>query len=117
MTQDNPNDLQTLPPEEHARLANTVMRRQAALSLRVAIVFVLLLLGLPLFNLYGAEIANTRLFGFSATWLFLGILFFPITWLLSAYFVRASDRIEGESAQWKEEVSEYVRVNTEEDEQ
>ena len=115
--QDNPNDLQTLPPDQHARLASLVMRRQAALSLRVAVVFLLLLVGLPLFNLYAPQLANTRVLGFSVTWLFLGILFFPITWLLSAYFVRESDRIEGESARWRSEVSETVRVNAEEDQQ
>lgn len=113
--QDNPNDLQTLPPEQHARLANVVMRRQAALSLRVAVVFLVLLLGMPLFNFYFKDLANTRVLGFSATWLFLGILFFPITWLLSAYFVRQSDKIEGESAQWRDEVSDYVKRNAQED--
>ena len=115
--QDNPNDLTTVPPEQQARLANLVMRRQAALSLRVAILFLLLLVGLPLFNLYAPEIANTRILGFSAAWLFLAILFFPITWLLSAYFVNASDRIEGESAQWRNEIKEYVEKNTQEDQQ
>jgi uncharacterized membrane protein (DUF485 family) len=115
--QDNPNDLQTVPPEETARLANLVMRRQAALSLRVAVIFLLLLIGVPLFNTYAPEIANTRVLGFSATWLFLAVLFFPITWLLSAYFVKASDRIEGESAQWRSEISAYVEKNIEEDAQ
>ncbi|HLK58903.1 MAG TPA: hypothetical protein VKU00_20180 [Chthonomonadaceae bacterium] len=114
---DPSNDQPILPPEEHGRLAKAVMRRQAALSLRVAVIFLLLLIGLPLFNLYGASIANTRIFGMSATWLFLGILFFPITWLLSAYFVRESDRIEGESARWRDEISAYVQANTEEDAQ
>ena len=28
--------------------------------------------------------------------LFLGLLFYPITWLLSAYFVRASEAVERE---------------------
>ena len=112
---DRSKDFESLPPEEHARLAGVVMRRQAGLSLRVAIIFLLLLIGLPLFNLYGASIANTRIMGFSLTWLFLGLLFFPITWLLSAYFVRESNRIEGESTQWREEISGYVEANTQED--
>ena len=115
--QDDPNDSQTISPGEHNRLATTVMRRQAKLSVCVAIVFMLLLIGLPLFNLYAPTIANMTVLGFSATWLLLGILFFPITWLLSAIFVRESNRIEGESARWRSEVSEYVRINTEEDSQ
>ena len=85
-----------LTVEEQTRLAQTVMRRQGALSLRVAAVFVILLLGLPLFNLYKPEWATAPIFGFPATWLFLGVLFYPITVLLSIYFVRHSDRIEAE---------------------
>lgn len=88
-------------PEQHARLAHLVMRRQAALSLRVAMVFIVLVFGLPLVNYYLPEIANAPVGGFTATWLFLGILFFPITWFLSAYFVRQSDRIEAECMDWR----------------
>ena len=88
-----------LSPNEQARLAQAMMRRQGALSLRVASVFVILLLGLPLVNLYAPALAATPLFGFSASWLFLGVLFYPITILLSVYFVRHSDRIEAETAQ------------------
>ena len=99
--QGNRQDIQQLSPEEHARLAHAVMRRQATLSIQVAFVFITLLFGLPLFNFWFAEQANHPVFGFTATWLFLGILFFPITWLLSAYFVRRSDRIESECADWR----------------
>ena len=95
----------------------TIMRRQAALSLRVAAVFVLLLILLPLANLYLPDLMGTKISGFTLTWIILAILFYPITWLLSAYFVRESDRIEGESASWHEEISEYVRTNKEEDQQ
>jgi len=83
---------------EQAGLLRRLMRRQAALSLRVAAVFVLLLLGLPLLNLYAPQLAATRVGGFTFSWLFLGVLFYPITWILSAYFVRNSDRIEAELA-------------------
>ncbi|HZP84722.1 MAG TPA: DUF485 domain-containing protein [Chthonomonadaceae bacterium] len=94
-------DIHSLPAEEQARLAHTVMRHQAALSVRVAIVFLALVFGLPLVNFYLPELANRPVLGFTATWLFLGVLFFPITWLLSAYFVRQSDRIEAEFADWR----------------
>ena len=90
------------PPvlKDHARLAHFVMARQASLSLRVAAVFAIMLLGLPLVNYYLPELANTSVGGFTATWLFLGVLFYPITWVLSAYFVKQSDRIEAECADW-----------------
>lgn len=94
-------DLHSLLPEEHALLAQHVMREQAALSLKIAVVFVILVFGLPLFNNFLPELANTRIFGFTATWLFLGVLFFPITWALSAYFIRESNRIESECADWR----------------
>lgn len=79
-------------------LADYVMRRQLALSLRVAAVFVLLLFGLPLVNLNLPEAANRLIFGFPASWLFLGLLFYPIVVLLSIYFVRNSDAIEADCA-------------------
>jgi len=78
---------------------DSVMRQQARLSLRVAGIFIVILIGMPLINLYLPDLANRQIFGFSATWFFLGIGFFPITWLLSAYFIRESNRIEAELAQ------------------
>ena len=77
------------------------MRRQARLSLRVASIFILLILGLPLFNYFLPDLANRNVGGFTLSWLFLGVLFYPITWLLSGYFIRESDRIEAECADWR----------------
>lgn len=91
------NPLAALSLEEQGQLAQKMMRRQGALSLRVAAVFTVLLLGLPLVNYFLPNLANTTVFGFSATWLFLGVLFYPITVLLSLYFVKHSDRIEQET--------------------
>lgn len=86
----------TLPvdPAAQAALIRTVMGRQAALSLRVAAVFLVLIFGLPVFNWLMPEVAGARVGGFTFTWLFLGVLFYPLTWLLSGYFVRESDNIE-----------------------
>ena len=89
------------PDSEYAELANTIMHRQAALSRRVAAVFLVIVFGLPLANFLWPEQANRPAFGFTATWLFLGVLFYPITWLLSWYFIRESDQIEAESVHWK----------------
>lgn len=85
-------------PATLERLAGAMMRRQGALSIRVSIVFLSLILGLPLLNWLLPEVASQSVGGFTLTWLFLGVLFYPITWLLSAYFIRASDRIEAEIA-------------------
>jgi uncharacterized membrane protein (DUF485 family) len=87
-----------LTPEEARHLASRLMREQAALGLRVAAVFVVLLLGMPLANLYLPEIAGSKVLGFTATWLLLGVVFYPITWVLSVYFVRQSDEIEARHA-------------------
>jgi hypothetical protein len=86
--------------EQYAELAHAVMHRQAALSRRVAAVFLIILFGLPLFNHFYPLAANRPAFGFTATWLFLGVLFYPITWFLSWYFIRESDKIEAESHTW-----------------
>ena len=79
-------------------LLRSIMRRQARLSLGVAAIFLVLVLGLPLVNQYLSTLAQAGIAGFTATWLFLGVLFYPITWLLSAYFVRASEEVEHEIA-------------------
>lgn len=94
-----------LPRVEHAHngerathdqsaLVRTIMRRQAALGLRVAAVFVLILVGLPLLNLYLPDLMGTHIGGFTLTWLLLAVLFYPVTWLLSWWFVKGSDGIE-----------------------
>ena len=90
-----------LSTDELARLADRIMRRQAGLSLRVATVFLVLLLGLPLVNAQWPELANTSVGGFTATWLFLAVLFYPITVALSFYFVNKSDKIEAECTDWR----------------
>ena len=92
-------DLHKLSEEDQAQLARTVMRRQGALSLRVAAVFIVLVLGVPLVNYYLPEWANTPIYGFTATWLFLGVLIYPITVALSFYFVDRSNRIEASCAE------------------
>lgn len=86
------------PAADEDALLRAIMRRQARLSLGVAAVFLVLVLGLPLVNQYAPALAQLPVTGFSTTWLFLGVLFYPLTWLLSAYFVRASEAVEQETA-------------------
>jgi uncharacterized membrane protein (DUF485 family) len=85
-----------LTPEQARRLGERLMKEQAALGLRVAAVFAVLLFGLPLLNWFLPDIMGQAVAGFTPTWLLLGVLFFPITWFLSLYFVRESNRIEEE---------------------
>src|SRR5947207_15854093 len=79
-------------------LASALMRRQAALGMRVAALFLVLILGLPLVSFFRPEWSQVAIGGFPLSWLVLGLLFYPITWALSAYFVKASERLEAEQA-------------------
>jgi len=83
-----------------------VMRRQAALSIGVSLVFLTILFGLPLFNLLLPDLAARPVFGFTLSWLILGVLFYPITWLLSWYYIKESDRIEAACADWRSVLGE-----------
>lgn len=95
-------DLRELTEADQARLARALMRRQGALSLRVAAVFLGLILALPLLNSAWPEGMNAAgPGGFTPAWLFLAVLFYPVAVGLSFVFVRASDRIEAESADWR----------------
>lgn len=86
-----------LSPERRERLVRTMMRRQAVLGAGVSVVFLALILGLPLVNWLAPQVANAPApGGFTWTWLILAVLFYPVTMLLSAYFVRASERVEAD---------------------
>lgn len=73
-----------------------MMKKQLRLSLSVAAVFVVILVGLPLVNLYLPDLAKARVGGFTLTWLILGVLFFPLTWILSSWFVKGTEQIDAE---------------------
>ncbi len=73
-----------------------MMKKQLKLSLSVAAIFISILVGLPLVNLYLPELAKTQVAGFTLTWLILGVLFFPLTWILSSWFVKGTERIDAE---------------------
>jgi uncharacterized membrane protein (DUF485 family) len=88
----------SLTADEAEQLMHRVMWRQARLSLAVAVVFIAILVLIPLFNLFAPEIAGTPILGFTLTWLLLGVLFYPITWALSSYFVKRSNQLEAEIA-------------------
>lgn len=76
----------------------TLMRRQLKLSITCALAFLVVLLGLPMANYLFPDLMATRVFGFTLSWLLLGVLFFPAVWFISAYFIRSSLRMEAEEA-------------------
>lgn len=81
-----------------AQLAGRLMRQQALLSIGVAAVFLVLILGLPLLTQFAPALTQQLVFGFPLSWFILGLAFYPITWALSAYFVKASEKLEAEEA-------------------
>jgi len=73
-----------------------LMRRQLVLSGSCAAAFLVVLLGLPLVNYYLPELMARRVGGFRLTWLILGVLFFPMVWLIAWVFIRRSIALERE---------------------
>ena len=53
-----------------------------------------MLLGLPLLNYFLPEIMARRVFGFTLSWLILGVLFFPFVWVISYIFIKRSIALE-----------------------
>ena len=73
---------------------HTLMRRQLKLSSACAGAFLVVLLGLPLANYFAPALMATRVFGFTLSWLVLGVLFFPAVWSISWFFIRRSIALE-----------------------
>lgn len=73
---------------------HSLMRRQLRLSVACAMAFLVALLGLPLLNYYLPELMATRVAGFTLTWLILGVLFFPVVWIIAWVFIRRSIALE-----------------------
>ncbi|MGC4074766.1 MAG: DUF485 domain-containing protein [Nibricoccus sp.] len=72
----------------------SLMRRQLQLSVACAAAFLIVLLGLPLANYYAPEFMATRVAGFTLSWLILGVVFFPVVWVISFIFIKRSIGLE-----------------------
>jgi uncharacterized membrane protein (DUF485 family) len=84
-------------PDIHSEeFLHSLMARQLKLSIACAATFVIALLGLPLLNYFFPELMAKRVFGFTLTWLILGVLFFPYVWVISYVFIRRSIALEEE---------------------
>ena len=70
------------------------MRRQLRLSIACAAAFLVALLGLPLLHYFAPDLMATRVAGFTLSWLILGVLFFPLVWIISYVFIKRSIALE-----------------------
>jgi uncharacterized membrane protein (DUF485 family) len=73
---------------------HSLMRRQLRLSIACALTFILVLLALPLANYFFPAFMAKRVFGFTLSWLILGVLMFPYVWIISYIFIRKSIALE-----------------------
>ncbi|MBM3823982.1 MAG: DUF485 domain-containing protein [Verrucomicrobia bacterium] len=87
---------------------HSLMRKQLRLSVACAAAFLAGLMALPLLNYFAPELMAARVFGFTLSWLILGVLFFPYVWLVSWIFIRKSIALE------ESEVAEVQESNTRE---
>ena len=82
-------------PDIHSEsFLKILMRRQLRLSILCAAAFLIGVLGLPLVNYFFPDFMAVRVFGFTLTWLILGIGFFPVVWLIAWLFIRRSIALE-----------------------
>jgi uncharacterized membrane protein (DUF485 family) len=84
------------------------MRKQLRLSILSAAAVLIVLLGLPLANYFWPRLMATRVFGFTLTWLILGVAFFPVVWLIAWIFIRRSIALEEGTATVSESVGKPV---------
>lgn len=77
---------------------HSLMRKQLRLSAACAGAFLVVLLGLPLANFFLPELMATRVFGFTFSWLILGIGFFPAVWVIAWIFIKRSIALEEQEA-------------------
>ena len=102
------------PPDIHSEsFLHSLMRRQLKLSIACAGAFLIALLGMPLINYFFPEAMAVRVFGFTLTWLVLGVLFFPFVWVIAFVFIRRSISLEEAEVR---EVSREVCEGSEEGE-
>ena len=79
-----------------------LMRGQLRLSIGCAAAFLIALIGLPLANYFLPEFMAQRIFGFTLSWLILGVLFFPLVWVIAWIFIRRSIALEEQEIQQAE---------------
>ena len=76
-----------------------LQRRQFRLSVICAASFLTALLALPALNFFLPGLMATRVGGFPFNWLLLGVLFFPLVWVISWVFIQRSIAMENQEAE------------------
>jgi len=89
-----------------------LMRRQLRLSIACVVAFLSVLFGLPVLNYLSPELMGRRVFGFTLTWLILGVCFFPAVWAIAWIFIRRSIALEEQ--EWREVASRESRAASQE---
>ena len=80
-------------------LLRGLIRAQFALAVRLAVVVVIGLGGLPLLFVVAPAVAEARLFGVTLPWLLLGLVAYPFLFGVGATYVWLSERTEREFAE------------------
>jgi hypothetical protein len=76
-----------------------LISRQLTLSLTVAITFLTILFTIPLFNYFMPAVATVQIFGFTVSWLVVGVVIYPVIWGLAYYFVGTCKKFEDDFIQ------------------
>lgn len=77
-------------------LVRGLVRAQLAAALRLAAVVAVALGGLPLLFAFAPKLAQFRLFGVALPWLLLGVVAYPLLFLVGAAYVHLAERNEQE---------------------
>ena len=98
---------EALSPEERESLLHTVMAKQASLSLKVSVVFVAILVGLPLLNKFAPELANVSVGGFGTELAGARRPFLPdhLGALADLHRLQQQDRVGAGGGAWRDEMS------------
>lgn len=75
---------------------NELIKRQRALSLSVAFVFLIFIFSFPLISFLGPQLTSFQILGLPVNWLLLGLLIYPLVWFLAFFFVSTADKYEEE---------------------
>ena len=84
-------------------LLRSLLRAQLRLALQILALFASLLGGLPLVFVAFGSLDNLRLAGVPLPWLALGVLVYPILYLLARLYVRLAEQTENDFADLVEE--------------
>jgi uncharacterized membrane protein (DUF485 family) len=96
----DPSEMARVELEEQSpigeALVRGLVRAQLAAALRLAAVVAVALGGLPLLFAFAPALAQFRLFGVALPWLLLGVVAYPLLFVVGAAYVHLAERNEQE---------------------